>query len=257
MERITPRPTAGNAGGALSGEYPAPAMGTTCTMGPWLRDDFHRVITTEWTATALGGGGATATAVVPTAGTEYGVSQVVTPATTTRGSVYQRSTVADIYGCPPPGCIWTAKMVVTSGTSAYTLWSGFASGTAAPAVATNIMFVGLRSVGGNLFGVVKDGAAAGNESTVDFGFDIEGANFGSSVSAGFEVTGSVGSESIQFFRYDCSDRMNRGRTNVGSAITTNVPTGNLFSTALGIITDENVAKTVLIDYWELSGRTAR
>lgn len=249
----TPRAAAGNADGCLLGTFPQPAMGHTCAAGAWLRDDFVDLISDNWTLTTIVGAPAWSM-VAPTAGTEFGIAQITTPGTATQGGVALRSAVADMYGPPLPGSRWVAKVAIVGAVASYTAWSGFVSGTAAPSTAAATKLIGVRSVGANLFGVVKNGAGAGNETTVDLGFTCEGSAY---KIVGFEVGGTVGAETVQFFYYDCSDRMNRGRTNVGSTITTNLPTGAMFSCALGLITDENVAKTGLIDFWEIGGRTAR
>jgi hypothetical protein len=47
------------------------------------------------------------------------------------------------------------------------------------------------------------------------------------------------------------------RTNVGTPITTNLPTGSLWALGLSVVNTVGAARSADIDFWGLGGRTAR
>lgn len=246
----------GWADGALSGQYPGPAMGLPHSAGLSLGDDFTLAYTANWTATTIGGSAPTYAQVAPTAYTDHGIHRTTTAAASGTGGVLLRSTVADLYRVPPPGSRWAVK-VRTSAAASYEFWSGFVSSTGLIRTADATEFIGIRTdraVDGNLYGVVKDGAAAGNENTVDLGVSAEGSAWRT---VGFDVEGTTAAPSIQFYVYDLTSRGAWMRQPVGSAITTNIPAGPLFSCALGVVSRAVAAKAVDVDFWNLGGRLPR
>ena len=115
-------------------------------------------------------------------------------------------------------------------------------------------FVGVRSNGGNLFGVWKSGA--GIEATIDLGINAEGTTWRT---VGFEVLGTTADLAIQFFRLDPdgSEREVWDRVDVGDPLTGISVSVGLMPVALGILTTSATAKTAQIDYWAFGGRIAR
>ena len=184
---------------------------------------------------------------------EIGVGQVVTGAGANTGGVALRAATADLYRIPPPGSIWCSKIRMTSGTASYELWSGFASSTGRVQAADATQFIGIRSDGANLYGVVKNGAAS--ETTVDLGYDCEAVwrTFG------FEVAGDTTAPEVQFFQLDelGTSRFAWDRTDIGDPITATMPSTSLFSCAIGLVTTTASARTAQIDHWCLAGRTER
>lgn len=257
MSRWASRP-AGPALGALAGQFPFPALGCVPSAGVGFYDEFlttaGSVVASRygdrfWTSTTIGGA-PTYSSQNPAANSEAGILQAVTTSVANAGAVLTLGTVAPFYRHPPAGSIFAVKVNLTSGTTNYNLWAGFASAAATVAVADATQFLGIRSVGANLFGVLKDGAAAGNESTVDLGVDCEAAW----VIAGFEVRAGP---SIQFFTMTSpSDLHTWDATYVGSPQTTNYPTSVCFP-VLGCVTLSTTPKTVQWDFVGLGGKTGR
>lgn len=246
----------GVAGGALAGQHPEVAIGLVHAAGLSLSDDFVDLATSHWTATTIGGSAPTHALVAPTAYTEHGIARITTAAASGTGGVLLRSSVADLYRIPPPGSTWACK-VRTSASASYDFWSGFASAAASVREGDATQFVGVRTdraVGGNLYGVVKDGAAAANENVVDLGVSAESSTWRA---VGFDVGGTVAAPSVQFYVYSLISRGTFSRTAVGSPITTNIPSTNLFSCALGVVSRAVAAKAVDVDFWTLGGRVAR
>lgn len=247
--------TAGIAIGALSGQYPEPAMGLVPSAGVSLHDDFigatgrvtSRYGEQLWQSTTIGGAPTYAN-VTPSASTEAGILSLTTTAVSGQGGVLHPG-VTTMYRSPPVGSIWCVKMQMSTGTANYELWSGFAASTARVANANTTDFVGVRSIGGNLFGVVKQGSGA-SETTVDLGVDCEA----SWRVVGFEVTAT---DTVQFFILDCSERGRVFRTDVGAAITTTFPNTTLTPIALGLVTTTAASAVAQIDFWSLGGRIAR
>lgn len=262
MSRATARQPGGFGGGALHGPYPSPGAGLPLAAGAFLCDDFvvgageavaSRYGDLLWPATTISGA-ATIASQAPSDWTELGILRLTTPASSGQGSVLAFSATASLYRIPPPGSIWCAKLAMTTGTADYELWSGFASAAARVANADATQFIGLRSVGGNVFGVVKDGAAS--ETTQDLGSDCEG---GAWRVFGFEVGGTTASPSVQFFQLDATSTAREvwDRTNVGSAITATMPATTLFPVAIGLVATSGSAVAGQIDYWCWGGRNAR
>lgn len=247
--------TAGLAIGALAGQYPEPALGLVPAAGVFISDDFigatGRVTSRYgehlWQSTTIGGAPTYAN-VTPSASTEAGVLSLTTPALSGQGGVL-RPGVTTMFRAPPAGSIWCVKLQMSTGTANYELWSGFAASTGRVAAADTTDFIGVRSIGGNLFGVVKQGASP-SETTVDLGIDCEAAWR----VVGFEMTAT---DTAQFFTLDCSQRGRVFRTDAGAAVTTNFPNTTMTPVALGLVTTTNAAAVAQIDFWSLGGRIAR
>lgn len=249
------RRSSGFAVGALAGQYPDPGFGLPHSVGPALFDDCHDAVAAQWSGTTLGGSAPTWAQVAPSSWQEIGVSQITTTTTSGSGAVALRAAVADLYRIPPPGAIWACKVQMSTGTANYELWSGFASAAARVATADATQFVGIRAEGANVFGVVKNGAGAAAESTVDLGSNCEAAwrVFG------FEVSGDTTTPSVQFFQIDALDSLRDAwdRTDIGDPVTTDMPSTTLFSCLLGLVTTSAASVAAQIDWWDLGGRCAR
>lgn len=250
----------GRAWGALAGTYPDPALGLPNSVGMSIFDDFirdHTVTTSigsnygdtglwQWASITGGVGGGTPTTVGPTNATEQGIFRVTSTANNGAGGRLA-SSAGQVQ--PAVGMIFAAKLLMSSGSTSYELASGLFTGAfTSMAVADAVNFIGIRSLGGNLFGVVKDGAAAGNESTVDLGFECEGTWR----TAGWEYT----EDGIQFF-YLQTDEYVLERVDVGDPVATNIPTGNLGLGAIMMRALTNGVRVGEIDWWGLGGRIAR
>lgn len=246
------RRVAGYGEGALAGQHPDVAIGLPHVAGFHLEDDLEDGWS-RWVQTTIGGSAPTWSQQAPAGHTELGVGQLATAAAANTGGVAARSTVASVYRTPAPGSTWVCKLRLTSGTTAYELWSGFASDPAAAvSVTAATQFVGVRAVGANLFGVAKDGASS--ESTVDLGVNCEGSNWRV---VGFDVGGTPASPTLQFYVYTPTTVGSWERQPIGSPLTTKMPGTTLFPIALGLITTSAVAKTAQVDLWNLGGRVPR
>lgn len=254
----------GIADGALAGTYPFPALGLVMPGGLFRWDDFiaapasivaGRYGDLLWVL-GIFTTGPTWSAVTSTAWTNGpGIMQAITAASANTGGLLT-STGSAFYGALPIGGIWCTRIRMIGSPTAYELWSGFASGSVRVSAAAAVRFVGVRVDGsGNLFGVVKNGAAPA-ETTVDLGVSPSGGNW---ITAGFEVGGTTAAPTIQFFVLDRlgSNRQVWDRTDVGSPISTNIPVGAALPVAIGLITTDAVAKTAQIDHWGFGGRIAR
>lgn len=262
---IFSRQPAGFALAALHGQYPQPGLGAVAAAGPSMWDDFtpdhgskakSLYGELDWLEEVIGGA-STIAAVTPTSWEEIGILSITTQSTANRGCTLTQGTIPLLYRYPPPGSIWACKLRLSSGTINYELWSGFSStGASRIRTADATSFVGVRSVGGNLFGVVKSGAGAGNESTIDLGFNVEGTTWHT---VGFEVKGTTAAPEFQFFTLNSngSEAEVWDRIDVGAAITTNAPAVGLTPVAIGLVTTSTTAKTVQIDHWSWGGRIAR
>lgn len=262
----------GFAEGALAGMYPDPGLGVPCSAGMVLWDDFMHstgaVVAARhgdmfWTSTTINVTASTFSSIAPTSATMCGILQQAQAATTANaGSASTLGTVASFYRAPAPGTIFVVKKRMTLGGTNYTLWSGFTTAVATiPTVAGLVGFVGIRSVGGNLFGVVKNAAGgAGNESTVDFGFTCAGAVFRT---CGFEVSGTLAARTIQFFYVGTlgastdDTQSTWGRVDVGAPLSANWPAAAAMFPTFGMTTSELVAKTAQWDFWGVGGRSSR
>lgn len=261
------RRAAGEASGALAGQFPEPGLGLVPLAGTSpMWDDFvaadgeiatGRYGNLLWPRTTVGApgpGGATANS-APSDWTEDGVLTVTTGSGSANvGYIFGFTQTASVYRVPPPGSTWACKVRVTTGTSDYELWSGFASSANRVANADAVDFVGVRSIGGNLFGVVKNGAAS--ETTVDLGIDCESSTWRI---VGFTVGGDTTTPSVQFFIANEHDSIRDifDVTNVGDPITATVPNTTLCPIALGFVTTNTSDKVAEIDFWVRGGRTAR
>lgn len=259
---IYARQPAGFALGALGGSYPAPAIGLPPAVGPAYWDEFvpdHGAKAKslygdmDWVETTIGSA-LSIQAIQPSSYNEIGILSCTTASTANRGGTLSQGSIKPLYRGPPPGSTFCCKIRITSGTTNYEFWSGFASSNANRVrVIDTTEFVGIRSTGGNLFGVLKSGA--GVESTVDFGFQIEGTTWHQ---VGFEVLHTTPPQ-VQFFKLSPNatdaevwDRQDVGPPRAGITIST-----GLFPIALGILTTDAIQKTAEIDYWAWGGRTAR
>lgn len=260
---IYARQPAGFALGGLGGSYPAPAIGLPPAVGPAYWDEFvpdHGAKAKslygdlDWVETTIGSA-LSIQAVQPSTWNEIGILGCTTASSANRGGTLSQGSIRPLYRMPPPGSTFACKVRITSGTTNYEFWSGFSSSISNRVGPLDLaQFVGVRATGGNLFGVYKSGA--GVESTVDFGFSIEGTTWHQ---VGFEVIGDTSAPQVQFFQLSPSasdpevwDRQDVGTPRAGITIST-----GLFPIALGILTTDAVQKTAEIDYWAWGGRTAR
>lgn len=255
----------GPATGALAGQYPQPAMGLVNLSGPGVVDDFclNTVLARYygdrfWSInTIVHAPGAQA--VVPTAETEYGITQLSSAAAANDGGTLAMPDQT-IYSIPT-GWRWATKIAAKAAADAtnVVVWSGYCStNILAPTTAAAVSFVGLRvdtSVDGNVYFVVKDGAGAGNETTQDLGVAY-GATY---YVYGFE---RLEAGTLQPFVWSAADR--RLIVEIGNAgagwdglAATNLPAVAMVEVALGVTTLENAAKTAYIDFWSAGGRCAR
>lgn len=201
----------------------------------------------RWRLRSIGSrSGATLPRVTPSALTEGGVLALTTGAASGDGAVLHLPGPSFSTSGLPVGSLFGAKLQMSSGTTSYTLWTGFTdSPTALPSAATDGIYI--YSTGGNLTGRVYDGTTS---TTVDFGFTAE-AGF---VVVGFEVRPGP---KVQFFYLELDDRMAWVRRNVGDPISTGLPNEALYAIALGLATNTTAARTAQVDWWGLGGRVAR
>jgi hypothetical protein len=186
MPRLTPtaRHGAGTLSGALSGYLDQPAIGCPPLQGWSLHDDFimepHTVAaTTEvgdwgWTFTSVGGPGASAAAITPTAITEKGICRFTTAAVLNEIATSGEA-VPDHFAVPAIGASFAVKMRLHTLT-----WTLAASGwvetlgridAAAPANS----FLGFRGdVGAGAANWYFVSRAAAVETTVDMGVAADG-----------------------------------------------------------------------------------
>jgi hypothetical protein len=246
----------GRADGALAGYFPQPAIGNPAAYGPSVYDDFLWVGSStvrpgklQWVQTTIGS--------LPTytdqVGTnvDIGIRQISTAVTINTGGLL-RSNGFIFAGPPALGAEWEAKIRQSGTAAGTTIWSGFGSALSAPLTAVASSFLGIRCQGAaNVFGVVKNGAAS--ETTIDLGVTADAWRI-----FGFEVvdTGS-GVVGIQFFWRDATSRFKSVRTNVGTPITANMPSINMYWQAMGTINTVGASRQGQIDFWSLGGRTAR
>lgn len=265
MSIATSRLPAGVANAALVGDYPSPGLGSVLAAGPSRHDDFilgpEEVIAGRygdlfWEKVTIGAGAVLNP--TPLVGAEeVGTLDMLTAAAVGAGFVYAQTAVKPYYRGPPVGSILTVKLRADTGSATnYEMWTGFADSTGRVAVANATQFLGIRSIGGNLFGVVKRGAGAGNESTINFGLDAEGQYR----EVGLEIVGTPAAPAAQFFVLNevSAARGIWSRRNANSIrIATNWPTVPLSAIALGFVTTMAATRAPSIDYWSLGGRTAR
>lgn len=272
-DRTTPKPSrgaAGSAGGALSGRYPDPGPGTPGLCGWGWEDDFVAPIdkTTQsgnwWKYNAILGGATPTNAVADLSATPFSARELGVLAFTTFGGVadggvlYQAN--AALLGGVPVGTTWVAKVWLDSTTMTQIGVScGFCSSkTVIPIVGAAQSFVGVRAVSGgaasNWYGVVKNGAGAGNETTVDLGVLADGTPR----IVAFQRTSS----GIQFYVIDATDTLvGPCWSAVGSEATTAgaaaLPTATLWP-AFGLYgAVAATQKTMYIDLFSVGGCMAR
>jgi hypothetical protein len=162
-------------------------------------------------------------------------------------------------GGMPVGLAFSAKLRGTNAAPASLgtlVWSGLIDSTAnEPSTANARSFIGFRGTSNGTavrwYGVVKDGATAANESTVDLGYDVDDTwrIFGCRRTA----TG------VQFFQVDASkmDRYGYLVTDIGSEVTTNIPTANLLPVCLGLHNGAASGESFEVDFYTLAGTIAR
>lgn len=176
--RFTARRAAGLASGALSGAYPNPGAGCPGATGGSFFDDFTGEIVKTgpvslgWLVADIGGG-ITCAGYTDTA-TELGCCIISTAGgAADAGVVYQPQGFIDGL---PVGLRFQTKVRLSGTKTQIVATSGFCSSTAAlPIVAAAAQFVGVRAIAAgaaaNWYFVAKDGAAAGNEDTLDSGVE--------------------------------------------------------------------------------------
>lgn len=246
------RPPRGPALGVLDGQHPHPSLGLVPASGAAHFDEFLGVYT-KTAAPPYGvydtGSGGLVTDESPSALTEVGILKLTTDsASLSYLSVY--GAAGALYGLPP-GLLWGAKWRLSQ-TSDSAAFSGFCdSFMSPPLVAAAVSFIGLRQINtGAWFGVVKDGATAANETTVDLGIGGDTSFY----AAGFRVTPTGG---VQFFTVESDARVGPVLTDVGDEVTTNIPAVALRPLILGAFTSTAAVKRAEIDWWALGGRSAR
>lgn len=254
---MSTRTPAGPATGALAGLYPDPALGLVPSAGVSFHDDFLLPVASGvaarlgdrlWQNSTIGGTAATPSTGVPLSWTEAGVVQLTTGAVANTGSVYHHG-ASMFYRHPGPGSIFATKLRITTGTANYECWAGFSETATRITGATACDFLGVRAVGGNVFGVARNGTT---ETTVDLGLDIEGTTWRT---VGFEVTGTTAAPIVQFFQLE-NTGANWVRTNIGTSITTNMPDVGT-RPVIGLVTTAAASVTMQMDWWALGGRCPR
>ena len=248
----------------LAGQYPYPAIGLALAGGLGFWDDFlsgpgvtvaSRYGDQLWATGAITTGLSFNQVTPASYGAGMGILSAATAATAnTGGTLFKGATVA--LGFPPIGAIWCVRLRVTSTATNYELWSGFSNASLGRVrTADSTAFVGVRVSGtGNLFGVTKTGT--GVETAVDLGVSPAASAW---CTVGFEVGGSVAAPTIQFFVVDRlgTNRQVWDRTNIGALILSTLPGVAMLPIALGLVTQDAVAKTAQIDHWGFGGRISR
>lgn len=250
---------AGPASGCLSGQYPFPGPGCFPLSGISIQEDFlytdasvPRIGDLPWTETTLGAGGSYSANTTSSA-YEHGLIGLTTALTADGDGVTYSLGAAGapiFYGVvPPEGTICTCKLKMTS-TSSYEVWAGIIETQGSDIQsATNVEFLGIRSTGGNLFGVCKTGAAT--EDTQDLGVSCESAF----VTCGFEMTDAT---HAQFFIFETPNLAGMwSRTNVGTPMDVSAPAATTGSPCFGLITSTNLAKAGKFDFFSIHGRIDR
>jgi hypothetical protein len=255
------RQAAGPAGGILGGHYPTPGYGLGIG-GMRIHDDFIGPVAKadcatelQWDVIDLGSG-------IDLAGTldgptELGILKAYTNSSSSAGGNVRLKDTRFVGGLPV-GIEYATKVRATTAPSSLsvTAWSGFISDPMSqPDVATNVSFVGIRAISTgasvNWFGVIKDGATAANESTVDLGhvFDNTWHIFGARRT----------STGIQFFSVDASKINRYGYLidDIGAEITTNIPTADLQPVCIGLNNGASGSHSVEIDFFTVAGTIAR
>lgn len=251
------RPPGGRAEGALTFDYSSPGVGLPLSAGCCELDDFaatHISNRHGWLLWVVGSvqGTTSAAQVTPTAATEYGLTSV-TPGGSNKGGTLYRDASLPLY-TPALGMLWTVKLAA-SAVSGLEVWSGWASSATArtrTADSTSLVGVRLNTSTTEWEGVVKDGSGSGNETAVSLGT----AAAGTYVHVGWEIVDSSGSDAVQFFTLDTSNRGSIERTDQGDPITANVPTG-LLPVAVGVFRTAQSSVSGTIDLWTFTGRWAR
>jgi len=259
------RRTAGQGIGALHGDGPDHGIGLPFSVGFSFHDDFlptynkngaGEIGEQHWDHTHVGANGSFSS-VTPSADTEAGLLRVVTANQANSATIVHQGTIGAFFRCPAPGAIWACKLRLGINTPTYEVWSGFANLTSARVRVTDTtQFIGVRALNGNVFGVVKDGSGAANESTVDLGSDYVGVYR----TFGFRVEGTTASPSIQFFEINqlASDRAIYDRVDIGAPITTNLPNTTLCLIGMGLTGVSQVGQAEgFLDWWSIGGRVAR
>lgn len=256
------RRPAGPAGGVNDGRYPNPAFGMPVG-GMHQLDDFVGTVNKvsmrtqlNWTVNDIGGGVSVDT--LEDGATEIGILRMYTAGALNDGGTLYLPNSRLVTG-PPVGLKWGVKVrsgTTNPGTTTVGAWAGYASSTNThPIVADAMSLIGIRvqAFGSteHWFGVCKNGAGAGNETTQDLGFDFDTTwRF-----LGFYRT----STGIQFCRWDASRLLTHGllREKIGAEITTNIPTGPLYPISVGVSAGAIAVREIEIDMFAAGGGIAR
>jgi hypothetical protein len=260
--RWTARRPAGPAGGVFDGFYPNPSWGLPMG-GIRLEDDFVGAISKTNMRTQLGwsvsdiAGGVAVSGAEDTA-TEHGVIDMVTAGGLGDGG---NMGYADgrLIGGIPVGLKWGVKIRsrnVAGHNQNVRVWSGWSDTANGDwLVAGGVQCVGIRVIAAgaavHYFGVCKVGAGAGNETTVDLGYDYDGTwRF-----LGFRRT----TTGIQFCRWDASLLSTYGLLyeNLDSEVTTNIPAVDLYPIGVGLDAAAAAQKAVQVDWWGAGGAVPR
>jgi hypothetical protein len=251
------RPPGGQASGALTSDYSSPGAGLALSSGCSELDDFAATVHESrhgWLLWAVGNvqGTTSAAQATPTAATEYGLT-TLTPQSKNKGGTLYRDAALPLF-LPALGMMWAAK-ITASAVSQLEVWSGYTSSTTGrvrTADATELVGVRLNTATTEWEGIVKDGSGSGNESAISLGAAVADTY----IHAGWEVVDSSGSDAVQFFVLDSSERASLERTDKGDPVTTNIPSG-LLPVALGVYQTGNQGVDCTIDSWQFVGRFAR
>jgi hypothetical protein len=260
------RAAAGPATGGLSGNYPDPGPGLASSKGWQMYEEGLRSAISNlhgdlrWPEQTIAGV-TVFSHPSPSADTEAGLLRVQTGINANDGGAYgyQIGVERPFFKSPPAGSIWACKLRnVTDGLQRYT-FSGFVETyvVGAPAAAVVNSFIGVicEATAGTArwIGRVRSGATS---TDVDLGVDADTT---------FRIVGfehmrdemSGVSLGIQWFTLDASLGDRVLRTNVGSPVSTNLPTVPLSPVCLGVQSRSAGARIAEVDFWNLGGTVAR
>ena len=259
----TRRPPSGDAGGALRGQFPKPAVGNPPVMGFSVHDEFIRLGSagdygdTRLTLTNIGAT-ATITQTTPTTSLETGIMKISTGVMSANEGGGLGQPVAVWGAGPAVGAVYMVKLRSVDTADVF-VWSGFAGSVATVNTADTTTFIGFRGLGGGDWeAVVKTTSGGGNEEVVSLGtLDATFQTFGFRYIAAVGRGSSAVAYGVQFFTVDADTDVGPYFTDVGDLITTNIPTGALLLVPLAIVTVDGSDKAAEIDYYTLGGKTRR
>lgn len=256
------RQAAGPAGGILGGNYPTPGYGLGIG-GFRIHDDFIGQVDKADCHTELRWDVADFTSGLTLVeeydgATELGIMRAYTGSSSGAGGHVWLDSAAFIGGMPV-GLAFAAKLRGTNATPASLstqVWCGLIDQvTDEPSTANARSFVGFRGKSNGTavrwYGLVKDGALAANETTVDLGYDVTDT---------WRIFGCRRTvNGVQFFEVDASkmDRYGYLITDIGAEVTSNIPTANLLPVCLGMHNGAASGESFEIDFFTVAGTIAR